>query len=236
MGLFSGGGIFGSVANIGLSAIPGIGAYMGQQETNAQNAALAQRQMNFQESMSNTQYQRGVADMKAAGINPMLAFAQGGASAPSGASATMGNAGGALSETLNSAMSVLGLQKDLEQKDKNIELTEAQRQKTNVEKQTAIIENRDKDFIQRAKEGDLAIAGNNNGHIFVPEYYKNLNKAINEQNRATAKQAANDMQAADVEAKHLQYDMKVAPVDAVLRRLPSLLAPANSAKKILKGN
>lgn len=38
--------------------------------------------MDYNTKMSNTQWQRGVADMRAAGINPMLAYSQGGASAP----------------------------------------------------------------------------------------------------------------------------------------------------------
>jgi len=45
--------------------------------------AATQRQ--FQERMRNTEWQAGIADMEAAGLNPALAYAQGGASAPMGA-------------------------------------------------------------------------------------------------------------------------------------------------------
>ncbi|UPW41072.1 DNA pilot protein [Sigmofec virus UA08Rod_5614] len=55
---------------------------------NSFSASEAQKNRDFQERMSNTSYQRAIDDMKKAGINPVLAFNQGGSSTPTGGFST----------------------------------------------------------------------------------------------------------------------------------------------------
>lgn len=65
-----------------------------QSKANKMNRDIAREQMRFQERMSSTAYQRAVKDMVKAGINPMMAYTQGGASAPAGAALPSMSEGG----------------------------------------------------------------------------------------------------------------------------------------------
>jgi len=100
------GGFLGSsagqtVAQIAGPTIGGLLGMKGQSDANEANKEMASDNMAWQERMSNTAHQRHVADLKAAGLNPILSVNTQGAGTPNPQLAHFENTGAAFSSAFN---------------------------------------------------------------------------------------------------------------------------------------
>jgi len=97
---------------------------------NRSSARAARQQQQWQEHMRATQYQTAVSDLKSAGLNPMLAYTQGGAGTPSGAQAqqrdAISPAVASAASTASAMASVANIQADTQNKESMSAQIEAQ--------------------------------------------------------------------------------------------------------------
>lgn len=130
-----------SIAAIGANVLGSVGSYFGQKETNKANLKIAREQMDFQERMSSSAYQRAMKDMEKAGLNPILAGKVGGASTPAGASATMVNPVSQSAQILSSTAAQIA------NVEKTIAETQAIKQNTAIKKPASQIAGQTSSFL-----------------------------------------------------------------------------------------
>lgn len=156
------------------------------------NSIEARKNRDWQEYMSSTSYQRAVADMKAAGLNPALLYGRGasGASTPSGSSASS-----SLGDVVNLSELLL-LKEQIKQTSASARLTEAEATGKEIDNET------------KSTRNQLEIAEIKQ-RISESVTRSELNSSQIEQVKAATEKIAKEMNQIDAEIDFMQYKNSV---------------------------
>lgn len=148
-------GLLGSIAGPVLGNVVGgvLDIFGGYQQHEWMKDA-ADKSMAFSERMSSTAWQRGVADMRKAGLNPMLAFSQGPASAPTGDTITPPNV---FERVASNVMGLARLRNEVKLMEQNISESESRVRLQEAQADAARSSARltDADFYPKAKVNEF---------------------------------------------------------------------------------
>jgi hypothetical protein len=161
---------------VGASTGRGLSSRRQQRRQQAYTRELMHSAQSHQMTMDSTKYQRTMADMKAAGLNPALMYQQGvsvggGTSSPSGASAGAGQGDVDLSPVVSTAQNQKRLKQDIKASEQTIKESGA-RIKTEKVKQWKMLT--DRNSIPGKVTGDMqkALTADLMGKMIFPELYK----------------------------------------------------------------